>query len=323
MGSSVSDHFNGRTFFNPGAQINNNMWRFLNWQKARRKNPWPKHVPTLGKPIIGKSVQPDEVYATFVNHATYLLQVAGLNVLTDPVFSKRVGPLPGIGVRRTADPGVPFAELPPIHLVVISHNHYDHLDIPTLRRLARVHNPLFVVPLGNGRYIRKAGSQNIQELDWWQTHKISNRDAVTLVPVQHWSGRGLHDRFQALWGGYVLNNGGWKTYFAGDTGYGPHFKSTQEHFGGMDLSLLPIGAYEPRSFMRPQHMDPEHAVQAHIDLGSKQSLAMHFGTFHLSDEGYDEPPRVLKKAIHAHPKISPDSFRAPHHGETFRFTIPS
>jgi len=244
---------------------------------------------------------------TWIGHATVLAQLGGLNVLTDPIFSQRASPLPFLGPRRHQPPGLALAHLPRIDLVLASHNHYDHLDGPSIDALAAQPGgpPLFLVPLGLKAWLRQRGVTHAVELDWWQSHAVRSPSGVveaTLVPAQHWSARGLRDRLATLWGGFALLAPDCHLFFAGDTGYSRDFHDIRRHFaerqradagGGFDLALLPIGAYEPRWFMADQHVNVAEAVKIHRDLGAKRSLGVHWGTFALTDEPLDEPPRVL------------------------------
>ncbi len=255
--------------------------------------------------------------ATFVNHITFLLQFRGLNVLTDPVYSRRVSPFRNLGPTRVRAPGLAFEDLPPIHLVLVTHNHYDHLDIETLLRLDQVHAPRFVTGLGNRAFLQQFGIQAVDELDWWQS--VDAGDAtVTLTPAQHWSSRRPRNRNRTLWGGFVVRAAGSQVFFAGDTGYWRHFREVRERFGRVDVALLPIGAYEPRWFMRDQHMNPDDAVRAHLDLDPHISVGTHFGCFQLTDEGIDEPPRELAAARVRH-AVPPEAFVVLETGETRLF----
>jgi L-ascorbate metabolism protein UlaG (beta-lactamase superfamily) len=209
---------------------------------------------------------------------------------------------------------VRFDDLPPISLVLLSHNHYDHCDLRILQQLAQRCDPLIVTPLGNGRLLRSAGIRQVEELDWWET-AISAPFPITLTPAQHFSARHIFDRNRALWGGFHIEAGGRRILFAGDTGYGPHFREIAARLGPVDLALLPIGAYEPRWFMKDIHMQPAEAVQAHLDLAARQSLAMHFGTFQLTPEGIDEPVRALAKALRDR-GVPAEQFRATEVGES-------
>ncbi|HEV3260735.1 MAG TPA: MBL fold metallo-hydrolase [Gemmataceae bacterium] len=313
-----SDHFDGRRFFNPEAATRTRLWQMLRWLATRRKQRWPKWVedePASGPP---DAVGAGELALTFVNHSTFLIQTDVLNVLTDPVWSERVSPLRWAGPRRVRAPGVAFEKLPPIQLVLVSHSHYDHMDLATLRRLERRFRPLFLTGLGNGRLLSSRGLGRVEELDWWHSFRTESGVEVTMTPARHFSRRGLLDTNRSLWGGFLLRDAGRKVYFAGDSGYGPHFAEVGRRFGGVDVALLPIGAYEPRWFMRPHHVNPEEAVRVHLDLRSRQSVAMHFGTFQLTDEPIDEPVRALGDALARH-CVPERDFRVPRFGETILF----
>lgn len=256
----------------------------------------------------------DDAVVTFVGHSTFLAQSARGNVLTDPMYSQRASPLQFVGPRRVREPGVRFEDLPEIAVVLLSHNHYDHCDLGTLRRLARRFDPLVVTPLGNARLVHSAGIRRVEELDWWQQSSRAPFP-IALAPAQHFSARTPFDRNRALWGSFVFELSGRQIYFAGDTGYGPHFTTTRERLGPVDLALLPIGAYEPRWFMKDIHMNPAEAVQAHVDLEARQSLAMHFGTFQLTPEGIDAPLIALSTALRER-GIAADCFRALRFGDS-------
>ena len=245
---------------------------------------------------------------TWVGHATMLAQLGGLNVITDPVFSERVSPLSFIGPKRHVPPGLTLAQLPHIDVVLISHNHYDHLDDASVRALATQAggSPLFVVPLGLKVWMAERGIGRVVELDWWQSYPVASKMGtvdVVLTPVQHWSGRGLNDRLATLWGGYAVFAPDQHLFFSGDTGYSKDFSDIREHFaprqragGGFDIALIAVGAYEPRWFMSSQHVNPAEAVQIHVDLGAKRSVGVHWGTFELTDESLDAPPLALAEA---------------------------
>jgi L-ascorbate metabolism protein UlaG (beta-lactamase superfamily) len=255
-----------------------------------------------------------EIAITFINHVTYLLQFQGLNVLTDPVYSERASPVQWTGPRRVRAPGVAFEDLPRIDVVLVSHNHYDHLDLGTLARLEHHHAPLVLTGLGNRAFLEEHGLRRVREFDWWDgmRHEVA---VYTYTPAQHWSGRGVAGRSRTLWGGFVIEAGGCRLFFAGDTGYWRHFRDLRRRFGIMDVAMLPIGAYEPRWFMRDQHMDPDEAVRAHLDLGARLSIGTHYGCFQLTDEGIDDPLRELAAARRKH-AVAEDRFRALETGET-------
>lgn len=264
--------------------------------------------------------RPPRPSATWIGHATVLVQSAGLNILTDPVFSERASPVRFLGPKRAQPPGIAIADLPPIDVVLVSHNHYDHLD-----RLSAVQlnersggRTLFLVPLGLKDFLAQVGVTNVVELDWWEVHRVQGVD-FHLVPVQHWSARGLNDRFRTLWGGWSVFAPDLRWYFSGDAGYSRHFAEARERLAPaharegalFDLALLAIGAYEPRWFMREQHMNPADAVRAHQDLGARRSLGIHWGTFQLTDEALDQPPIDLAAARQAQGVAEQDFFVLP------------
>ncbi len=276
----------------------------LNWQRTRQPVPWPtwSHDPPQPPPAPLAS----GISATFINHASFYLRIGGVGVLIDPMYSKRCSPIPFLGPKRVRAPGQPLAALPGVDLLLVSHNHYDHMDLPTLRQVRRHWNPPTVTGLENARHLRKAGL-HAQELDWWQSTEVAGL-RITYVPAQHFSARGLHDRNRSLWGGFVIEGGGQTIYFAADSGWCGHFAEIAERFPRIDLALIPIGAYEPRWFMRPQHMDPEEAVRAHLALGARRSIGMHFGTFAgLTDEAIDAPEQALAEARKKH-GVAEDAF---------------
>jgi L-ascorbate metabolism protein UlaG (beta-lactamase superfamily) len=231
---------------------------------------------------------------TFVNHATTLVQMDGVNILTDPIWSERCSPVSWAGPKRHRAPGIRFEDLPPIDAVIVSHNHYDHLDIPTLRRL---HASRIVTSLGNAALMAKHGVAGARDLDWWQSFDLNDRVRITSVPAQHFCARALSDRNNTLWGGFVISGPSGNVYFAGDTGWGKHFGEIAERFGSVRLALLPIGAYLPRWFMKPAHISPAEAVDAHLALRAGTSMAMHFGTFQLGDDGEFQPVEDLQRAL--------------------------
>jgi N-acyl-phosphatidylethanolamine-hydrolysing phospholipase D len=258
---------------------------------------------------------------TWVGHSTFVVQLGGLNILTDPHFTSRASPLRWAGPERLAPPGLALKDVPPLDLVLISHNHYDHLDEGSVRELARRHpKAVFVVPLGLRRWLQRRHVKNAVELDWWQAHG-GHGFTVTAVPVQHFSGRTATDRNRTLWCGFVVEVAGRKLFFAGDTGYSKDFAEIGKRFGPIDLALLPIGAYEPRWFMRAMHVNPEEAVRIHRDIGSQLSVAMHWGTFRLTEEALDEPPQHLARAL-AGAGIPPEKFWTLQHGEMRALDLP-
>jgi L-ascorbate metabolism protein UlaG (beta-lactamase superfamily) len=290
-----SDHFDGRTFFNPtgaAGQPFSAVPKLLLQPKTR----WPGHVdqPLRQPPERGDAA----AVVTFIGHATFLIQTAAGAILTDPMYSDRAGPLGVFGPRRVRRPAVRIEDLPPVATILVSHNHYDHCDLATLRRLATRFDPAVVTPLGNAALLRSTGLRRVEEIDWWQPASIAPMPIV-LTPAQHFSARTPFDRNRALWGGFVVTAAGHRIYVAGDTAYAPFFADIRQRLGPIDLALLPIGAYEPRWFMRDVHMNPEEAVRAHLDLEAARSVAMHYGTFQLTTEGIDEPVRALEAARRA------------------------
>jgi L-ascorbate metabolism protein UlaG (beta-lactamase superfamily) len=257
---------------------------------------------------------------SYVGHASVLIQTAGLNILLDPVWSKRASPFHFAGPKRVNDPGIVFADLPPIDVVLVSHGHYDHLDLATLSRLAAVHRPRVVTPLGNDTIMRNHDPAVAAEAyDWEDQVKIGEGVAVTLVATRHWSARNLSDRNMSLWASFVIEAPGRRVYFVADSGYGSgsHFRKARERHGPFKLAILPIGAYEPRWFMRDQHMNPGESVQAFIDSGAEFALAHHYGTFQLTDEPIDAPLLALADAL-ANTGIPAECFRALRPGEVWQ-----
>jgi L-ascorbate metabolism protein UlaG (beta-lactamase superfamily) len=316
--SNRSDHFDGKKFFNPAIDTDKTLKdivRMLRGGPAPAPS-WPRQVDNRSFPPPPASVSAGEIAVTYIGQATVLLQLPSVNVLTDPNFSERASPFHWLGPRRVRNPGVAFDDLPPIHFVLLSHNHYDHMDLPTLRRLRERWNPLIVTGLGNGAYLARKGIRGSIELDWWQACEPGAGLRITYVPAQHWSSRSLFDRRRMLWGGHVVESASGRAYFAGDTGYPGHFGEIRKRFGPPDIALFPIGAYEPRWFMAAQHMNPDEAVRAHQELEARLSIAIHFGTFRMSEEAIDAPVAELQAALEAR-GVSPEAFRLPEFGETF------
>lgn len=254
---------------------------------------------------------------TWIGHVTFLLQLGGLNILTDPHMTARTSPLPFLGPRRQVALPLAIRELPRIDVVLISHNHYDHLDAGTVRALARQPGgePLYLVPLGLARWFVRRGIRRVLELDWWQTHRVEGVD-FHFVPAQHWSKRTPWDTNRSLWGGWWVERD-FSFLFAGDSGYSPDYRDIRTRMGRVDLAAIPIGAYAPRWFMAPQHVDPDEAVRIFEDLEARRAVAMHWGTFVLTDEPLDEPPRRLHAALAAK-GVPPERFFVMRFGETLR-----
>jgi N-acyl-phosphatidylethanolamine-hydrolysing phospholipase D len=313
-----SHHRNGRFQNNYIEFEPKGLGALLSWRIAAAREGLPpapsEPIPTVTADLsfvaanarAGAAMQPA---LTWIGHATMLVQAGGLNVLTDPMFSERASPFSFLGPVRQQPPGIALTDLPHIDVVLVSHNHYDHLDDPSVRALAAQPGgaPLFVVPLGLKAWMAERDITNVAELDWWQSHRLGEVEFV-LTPVQHWSGRGLGDRMATLWGGYAVFAPDLHWFFSGDTGYSKDFTDIRARFaarqrpqdgGAFDLALIAVGAYEPRWFMATQHVNPAEAVQVHRDLGAKRSVGVHWGTFAMTDEALDEPPRALAQAVRA------------------------
>jgi L-ascorbate metabolism protein UlaG (beta-lactamase superfamily) len=307
------DHFDGRRFFNPDGpalQPFSKVPKLLLQSRTR----WPEQVAVV--PAVPPSLDGSTAVVTFVGHSTFLIQTPAGNILTDPMYSERAGPWNLLGPRRVRPPAVTLDDLPPVSIVLLSHGHYDHLDLQTLRALARRFDPLVIAPLGHDAIVQSAGVRNVETLDWWDGSKRAPL-AVTMTPAHHFTARTPFDRNRALWGGFVVGAGNRRIYFAGDTAYVPFFSDIRERLGPIDLALLPIGAYEPRWFMRSVHMNPAEAVQAHLDLEAAQSIGMHFGTFQLTTEGIDDPVNALAGTLRER-NVPASRFRAIGFGESVR-----
>jgi L-ascorbate metabolism protein UlaG (beta-lactamase superfamily) len=288
-------HFRDGRFFNPGVG-ENGFRAALQWMMHRKIGPWRRWIPSTPGPKPPSQVEGAALRVTFVNHSTVLLQTEGINILTDPVWSRRVSPVSFSGPQRHRAPGIRFEDLPPIHCLLISHNHYDHFDAPTLRRLAATHEPAVFCPLGLAEPLRGLGFRNVRELDWWQSHRWGEV-GIHCVPAQHFSARTPFDRNRTLWCGWVIETAHGNLYFAGDTGFCDVFTALRDRFSRFRLALLPIGAYEPEWFMGPIHMTPEQAVEAYALLNTATAIAIHFGTFALADDGETEPVERLQRAL--------------------------
>lgn len=311
-------------------------WR---WQAWRAGHPRPVTQPIQmvapDLPFLHANAQAGlqmQPAVTWIGHITVLAQIGGLNVITDPVFSDRCFPVQWAGPKRQTPPGLTLAQLPHVDVVLLSHNHYDHMDEASLLALAAQAGgtPLFISPLGHKHWFARRGVHHVVELDWWDTHIVeatprSARVPITLTPAQHWSARTTTDAMRSLWGGFAVLAPDCHLFFAGDTAYSRDFIDIRRHFarqhtpeqgGGFDMALLPIGAYEPRWFMKDQHVNPQEAVQIFDDLGCQRALAVHWGTFQLTDEALDEPPRALARALHA-AGMAPETFRVLAIGETW------
>jgi L-ascorbate metabolism protein UlaG (beta-lactamase superfamily) len=368
----VSDHCDGARFFNPYAPAGRSLAEVWRWMRTRERTAWPASVPSPPvHPPPPAHVEPGHVAVTFIGHSTFLVRTASAVMITDPVFTTHAGPFGRLGPRRVRPPAIALRDLPRVDLVLLSHNHYDHLQPSSLAALSPA---ALVTALGVGRHVPplrgrhvppeggsyrspegsppeggrdvppeggrdvppeggrdvppEGGSyelshgnpvaaafrRNVQELDWWQSVQIGDA-TITAVPAQHFSARTAWDRNATLWCGFVVEVDGVTIYFAGDTGYTPQFAEIGDRFPAVDVALLPIGAYEPRWFMEPVHMNPDEAVRAHVDAGARVSVGMHFGTFQLTDEGIDDPLRALDAARTRH-DVAPSAFRVLDFGET-------
>jgi|HubBroStandDraft_1064217.scaffolds.fasta_scaffold68003_2 L-ascorbate metabolism protein UlaG (beta-lactamase superfamily) len=288
------NHFDGERFFNPHNPHGKTADDVRRWRRERQRQLWPRRIedPVQPRPVRATS---DKIAVTFIGHSTFLVQIGGVCVLFDPIWSERCSPVWFAGPRRVRAPGQSLDALPGVDLLLVSHNHYDHMDLRTLRRVRKRWAPPVATGLDNARHLAKAGIRAAIELDWWQSTELAGA-RITYVPAQHFSARTLYDRNRSLWGGFVVEAGGAVVYFAGDSGYCPYFTEIGRRFPRIDLALLPIGAYEPRWFMHTHHVNPEEAVRAYLDLGARRAIGMHFGTFQLTDEAIDAPVLALREA---------------------------
>lgn len=300
-------------------------WRdFWRWQfrrgefAAEPKHKWPSKMPQLAKtPFPKPPRRSEELRITFINHATFLMQCGGINIITDPLFANCAGPFGILGPRRALPPGVLLNDLPPIDYICLTHNHYDHMDVGAIAKLVQRDNPLIITGVNNGHYIKRTKAR-VCEMQWGEHYTAKDANLkIHYLRSRHWSHRYPFDQNWALWGAFALQIGGKKIYFAGDTAYCDHFKEAGDKFDGFDVSMLPIGAYKPRAIMQSAHSNPEEAVLAHKELRSNLSIAMHFGSFKLSDEKYEEPLQDLQAALLKH-QVNGNSFITLQHGEFFR-----
>lgn len=312
-------HFRNGRFHNRYPHEKHDVLKLLKWlpDYLKVRNQTAK-FPLLKPDVSFLKGNRTDSTLTWIGHSSFLVQIGGINVITDPHLTARASPFTFAGPLRMMPPAMGFADLPALDLALISHNHYDHLDEATVRRLAVEHPRLhFIVPKGLKAWFTKRRIRNVTELDWWQqTDRGTSR--ITAVPAQHFSGRGANDRDKTLWCGFMLEVAGRKIFFAGDTGYSKDFSDIGERFAPVDLAMIPIGAYQPRWFMRSMHIEPTEAVKIHRDLQSRQSVAMHWGTFQLTEEPPDQPPQKLAEALRDS-GMSADGFWVFRHGETRHF----
>ncbi|MFT0877243.1 MBL fold metallo-hydrolase [Rhodopseudomonas sp. G2_2311] len=298
----VTDHFDGTRFFDPDGAPPKSFWEVMRWRFSHKPAQWPEWAPSPFADTPPPRVDGAGVRLVYVGHASWLIQTAGLNILIDPVWSERVSPVSFAGPKRHNDPGIAFDRLPKIDVVLVSHGHYDHLDLATLSRLAAAHGPRVITPLGNDLTMTAHDATiRAEAYDWSDRVELNDRVAVTLVPTRHWTARGLFDRNRALWASFVLETPAGKIYVVCDSGYGDgrHFRRVRDAHAPLKLAILPIGAYEPRWFMQDQHMNPADAVKALADCGAERALANHHGTFQLTDEAIDAPEQALYAALAA------------------------
>ena len=302
-----SEHFDGEQFASPSAPPRvggfglSGLGPLLKWQATRKPGPWKAYRDEPYGLPPPYEVDGGKMRVTFINHATTLIQMDGVNVLTDPVYSERVSPFDFAGPSRVRPPGIKFESLPRIDVVVISHNHYDHMDLATLHRVQKTWPAVQIFAgLGNKAYLESKGLTNVVDLDWWDSRDVKSV-VVRSVPNQHFSNRGLFDADGTLWSAWVIEGPAGRAYFGGDTGYGPHFKNIYEKLGPMRLAVVPIGAFKPEWFMGPIHMSPVQAVDAALELHATMAVPMHYGTFPLADDGEDEPVEALEAALKEKP----------------------
>ncbi|MBO6639696.1 MAG: MBL fold metallo-hydrolase [Roseitalea sp.] len=316
----AASNFDGRTFFNPGGDEPRGFTDLLRWQLGGGKEPWPETYPSPFEPAKPEPrMGGDGLRVTMVGHATMLVQVAGLNLLTDPVWSERVSPFSFAGPYRRNAPGIAFDDLPPIDAVLLTHNHYDHLDLATLERLVAAHDPHIVTPLGNDTIIRQtAPTARLSTGNWGDVVRLGDSARVHIEPAHHWSARGGNDRRMALWSAFVIETPAGKIYHVGDTGFhdGINYRAAGEKHGGFRLALLPIGAYEPRWFMQGQHQNPFEAVQGMALCRAAHTAGHHWGTFRLTNEAVEAPLQALEGALQ-NVGITPDRFQPMRPGQVW------
>lgn len=288
---------NRKKFKNQEPLSNHGFRDFLTWIQTREKGNWEGYTEIHRGPAPPPVVDNGLSRITFINHATFLIQMNGVNILTDPIWSRRASPVNFAGPKRVHPPGIAFEDLPKIDFVVVSHNHYDHLDIATLKRLYEQHNPKIFVTLGNQRLLEKAGIKTAEEFDWWQETCLRTGLKLTCVPARHFSARGIFDHKKTLWAGFVFETEAGAIYFAGDTGFGIHFRQISERFSDIRAALLPISPTLPRWFVSAVHLSAEDALKAGQILNAETIIPMHYGTFPLGDDGQHEPLEMLRQAI--------------------------
>jgi L-ascorbate metabolism protein UlaG (beta-lactamase superfamily) len=333
----VSDHFDGTVYFNPGlpqpspASSGNppnrgTFWYLWRWLFSNDRPEWPEITDSIPGPPPAAQVPMGALRIIPIGHSTFLIQMDEVNILTDPIWSDRCSPVTWAGPKRRQPPGIRFEDLPRIDIVLVSHNHYDHLDLRTLERLASKGTPRAVVPLGNLALVRESGIPIVDEMDWWQSIPLSSNVRITLVPARHFSARTPWDRNKTLWGGYVISGPSGNVFYAGDTGYGPHFREIARRFSPIQVALLPISPFRTQkpnestpSHFSIVHMGPSEAVQAHRDLNAHLSLAAHFRVFQLGWDGFDDAVNELGLSLKKH-HLRHDEFVAPVFGQAIDLT---
>lgn len=312
-----SNHFDGRRFYNPWNPRRHSWRKVFRWMMTSEPHPWPKKVENEFSDTPPAIVAGSDLRVSFVGHSTVLIQTQGLNIVTDPVWTERVVPIKLANSKRVAKPGIAFENLPKIDIILISHNHYDHLNRKTIQWIAKRDHPLLITPLGNDTIIKSfAASLNVKTLDWEGSQKITDQVTIHLAPSQHWSGRGIFDVDKALWGAFVIETAAGNIYFAGDTGFEARlFENVRAKFGSFRLAILPIGIYEPRWLMQYVHMNPKDALLAYKLLGEPNAIGIHYGTFRLADDGYEDPIALLN-AEKKSQKITDNKFRVLKIGES-------
>lgn len=309
----ITDHFDGKVFYNKNPQYRNtkSLWDIFKWKINAKTKTWPDKVENKIYDKPPSIVDNDKLRVSFVGHATVLIQIAGLNILTDPVWSKRASPLSWVGPKRVIAAGVKLEDLPKIDIILISHNHYDHLDLKTISTLYYKDKPRIIVPLGNDAII-ESYDKNIkcEAYDWDDQVQLNDKVKIHIEEAVHWSARGIFDRNKALWCAFVIETDAGNVYFAGDTAYGDgeHFRQARKKHKNFRLALIPIGAFEPRWFMKDNHMNPQDAVLSFKDLGTENALGIHYATFPLADESYEDPGQQIDVLRKTH-DISADKFR--------------
>lgn len=317
----VSDHYDGSRFYNPAADSSEHGFpEHVKWMWEMKTVDWPEWIQDAPKHTPPARIGNGQLRITYINQATLLIQTDSLNILTDPIFSDFAGPVSFLASKRIRNPGIPFDSLPSIDIVLVSHNHYDHLDLPTLVRIGKRDRPVLITGLGNKDLIDTTLFSKVYETDWWQNVETdAGKIKITFVPALHQSGRGVFDENESVWGGFVLESSFGRVYFAGDTGYGQFVQPLHQRFPDFKLTILPIGSYEKRWMMKSQHMNPDDAVRLHLFLQSEQSIGMHYATFlEHPEQSVDQHEKDLEVALKNY-QINRDRFLILKFGEGVLF----